>query len=117
MNARIMRIARHRMGTDGGGVSTLVAFWGCPLHCRFCLNDFCHDPKTLCREIESEELVRKLMVDEIYYRMSGGGIVFGGGEPLLNAEYIKEVVELIPDDISIRVETSLHVSWEDVERH
>ena len=55
------------------------------------------------------------MVDEIYYRMSCGGIVFGGGEPLLNAEYIKEVVELIPDDIPIRVETSLNVSWEDVE--
>ena len=115
MNARIMRIARHRMGTDGGGVSSLVAFWGCPLQCRYCLNDFCHDPKTPCREMESEELARKLMVDEIYYRMSGGGIVFGGGEPLLNAEYIKEVVELIPDDIPIRVETSLNVPWKDVE--
>ena len=55
------------------------------------------------------------MVDEIYYRMSGGGIVFGGGEPLLNAEYIQAVVELIPDDIPIRVETSLNVPWKNVE--
>ena len=110
-----MRIARHRMGTDGGGVSTLVAFWGCPLHCRYCLNDYCHDPKTPYREIEPKELAQKLMVDEIYYRMSGGGIVFGGGEPLLNAEYIQAVVELIPDDIPIRVETSLNVPWKNVE--
>jgi len=55
------------------------------------------------------------MVDEIYYRMSGGGIVFGGGEPLLNAVYIQAVVELIPDDIPIRVETSLNVPWKNVE--
>ena len=103
------------MGTDGGGVSTLVAFWGCPLHCRYCLNDFCHDPKTPYRVMEPEELARELIVDEIYYRMSGGGIVFGGGEPLLNAEYIKAVVELIPKDIPIRVETSLNVSWKDIE--
>ena len=115
MNAKIMRVARHRMGTDGGGVSTLVAFWGCPMHCRYCLNDFCHDPKISCREMEPEELTRKLMVDEIYFRMSGGGIVFGGGEPLLNAEYIKVVVEQIPDDIPIRVETSLNVPWKEVE--
>lgn len=111
MNAKIMRIVRYRMGTDGGGVSTLVAFWGCPLYCRYCINDFCHDPKIPYREMEPEELARKLIVDEIYYRMSGGGIVFGGGEPLLNAEYIKAVVELIPKDIPIRVETSLNVSW------
>ena len=115
MSVKIMKIARHRMGTDGGGVSTLVAFWGCPLHCRYCFNDFCHDPKTPCIELTPEELVRKLMVDEIYYRMSGGGVVFGGGEPLLNSEYIRTVADLIPKDIPVRIETSLNVAWEEIE--
>ena len=36
--ARIIGIARHRLSTDGDGVTTLVAFHGCPLHCRYCLN-------------------------------------------------------------------------------
>lgn len=32
----IMSISRLRMGTDGKGVSTLVAFFDCPLHCIYC---------------------------------------------------------------------------------
>lgn len=36
--ARIIGIARHRLPTDGDGVTTLVAFHGCPLRCRHCLN-------------------------------------------------------------------------------
>lgn len=56
-----------------------------------------------------------MMIDEIYYRMSGGGIVFGCGEPLLNADYIRQVIELLPGDIPVRIETSLNVPWECVE--
>lgn len=115
MDARIMKIARHRMGTDGQGVSTLVAFWGCPLHCRYCINDFCHDPEYPYEKMNSEEVVQRLMIDEIYYRMTGGGIVFGGGEPLLNSAFIREVAGLLEEDIPIRVETSLNVPWEAVE--
>ena len=36
--ARIIGIARHRLSTDGDGVTTLVAFHGCLLRCRYCLN-------------------------------------------------------------------------------
>ena len=36
--AKIIGSARHRLSTDGDGVTTLVAFHGCPLRCRYCLN-------------------------------------------------------------------------------
>lgn len=36
--AKVIGVARHRLATDGDGVTTLVAFHGCPLHCRYCLN-------------------------------------------------------------------------------
>ncbi len=36
--AKIIGIARHRLSTDGDGVTTLIAFPGCPLRCRYCLN-------------------------------------------------------------------------------
>lgn len=39
----IFGISRHRMGIDGKGVTTLVAFMGCPLHCKYCINAQCHD--------------------------------------------------------------------------
>ncbi len=34
----LLRIERLRMGTDGAGVTTLVAGAGCPLSCRWCIN-------------------------------------------------------------------------------
>ena len=38
VKAPIIGINRHRLTTDGEGVTTLVAFHGCPLHCKYCLN-------------------------------------------------------------------------------
>ena len=35
--ARIIGISRHRLSTDGDGVTTLVAFHGCPLNCLYVL--------------------------------------------------------------------------------
>ena len=36
MNAKIIGISRHRIGVDGPGVTTLVAFHGCTLSCKYC---------------------------------------------------------------------------------
>ena len=33
----VIGISRHRLGTDGRGITTLVAFHGCPLRCKYCL--------------------------------------------------------------------------------
>lgn len=113
--AEIMGINRHRMGTDGKGISTLITFYGCPLNCKYCLNPQCKNESTPCTYIEPNDLVNLLMVDDIYFQSTGGGIVFGGGEPLLNAEYIKEVCDLVPLQWKIRIETSLNVKWDKIE--
>lgn len=39
----IMGISRLRTGTDGDGITTLVTFYKCPLKCRYCINDKCHE--------------------------------------------------------------------------
>lgn len=113
--AEIMGINRHRMGTDGKGISTLITFYGCPLNCKYCLNPQCKKKSTPCTYIEPNDLVNLLMVDDIYFQSTDGGIVFGGGEPLLNAEYIKEVCDLVPLQWKIRIETSLNVKWDKIE--
>lgn len=113
--AEIMGINRHRMGTDGKGISTLITFYGCPLNCKYCLNPQWKIESTPCAYIEPNDLVNLLMVDDIYFKSTGGGIVFGGGEPLLNAEYIKEVCDLVPLQWKIRIETSLNVKWDKIE--
>lgn len=42
-------------------------------------------------------------------------IIKVSGEPLLNAEYIKEVCDLVPLQWKIRIETSLNVKWDKIE--
>lgn len=118
----IMKISRLRMGTDGKGVSTLVTFFDCPLNCKYCINNFCHDKDELGYESDTpraiytpKELIKVLEKDDIYYKMSSGGIVFGGGEPLLQSAFIHEVCKLSDPLWKKRIETSLNVPWRNVE--
>ncbi len=121
----IMRISRLRMGTDGKGITTLVAFFDCPLKCKYCINPQCHDyTYDITHEYDFEQirasytpkqLAEVLEKDEIYYLMTGGGVTFGGGEPLLQSAFIHEVCKLLNPKIKIRIETSLNVPWRYVE--
>ncbi|MBR3723202.1 MAG: radical SAM protein [Selenomonadaceae bacterium] len=110
----IMKLSRLRMWSDGNGISTLVVFWGCPLHCKYCANSACHEEDTPKKSYNPQELVNKLKQDDIYYKMTGGGIVFGGGEPLMQAEFIKEVCNLADPMWEKRIETSLYIDWEKI---
>lgn len=99
------------MGTDGNGITTLVGFYGCPLHCKYCINDQCHasDSKSI---VTSEDLYNRVKIDQLYFKATGGGLTFGGGEPLLNAEYIAEVMSLGAKEWHTTIETSLNVPIE-----
>lgn len=108
LKANIMTITRHRIGSDGGGVRTLVTFYGCPLHCKYCINDFCHDSVSNMKT--TDEVLAELMKDDIYFRSTNGGVTFGGGEPLLQSSFIKELVEKIPKEWNVCIETSLAVT-------
>lgn len=109
-SAPIFGINRHRINCDGEGVRSLIAFYGCPLNCKHCLNQICHNqPKNY---MTSQEIVDAIKIDDLYFRSSNGGITFGGGEPLLYPEFISEVISLCKWNISI--ETSLNVPLENV---
>ena len=110
----IMSISRLRMGTDGKGVTTLVGFHGCPLSCKYCANDYCHQTDTERADYTSEELLSVLSIDEPYFLMTEGGVTFGGGEPLLQAEFIHEVCAKMKKNWRRTIETSLYAPWKDV---
>ena len=104
----MLSIARLRMGTDGAGVTTLIAGAGCPLRCRWCIN------KRLLREaaaepIDAAELIERVGIDDLYFRATGGGVTFGGGESLLHAPFIRRFRELCPEAWRLGAETSLAV--------
>ena len=113
-DSKIMSINRLRVNTDGEGITTLVAFWGCKLKCKYCINPQCTKEKTYRVSASPRELVEFLSIDDIYFVSTGGGVVLGGGEPLLQNKYILDVCKLIPKKWQIRIETSLNDSWENI---
>lgn len=116
MTAPVITCDRHRMATDGVGVTTLVCFHGCPLRCQYCINPFSFAPDTRRADMTAEELYRKVKVDELYFLATGGGVTFGGGEPLLRAEFLAEFRALCGAEWHLCAETSLNVPWEQAER-
>ena len=113
LKSNIMTISRHRIGSDGGGVRTLVTFYGCPLHCKYCINDFCHDSVSNMKT--TDEVLAELMKDDLYFKATNGGVTFGGGEPLLQSSFIKELIEKMPKQWNVCIETSLAVNFRPME--
>ena len=109
MTTSFIGINRHRLATDGKGVATLVAFSGCPLRCKYCLNDQCHDPERIAATLSPQQLLDQVMVDNLYFLATGGGICFGGGEPLLHSEFIHQFCTMKVAEWRISLETSLNV--------
>ena len=59
--------------------------------CLKCVDGCLAGARTLQgKDMSSEELIETLMRDEIYYKTSGGGITFSGGEPCIYADFIAE---------------------------
>ncbi len=81
------------LGTvDGPGVRFVVFVQGCPLRCGCC-----HNPDTWefsgGAEMSAEEIVQKAIRYKEYFGQEGG-ITVSGGEPLMQAELVKEIFEL-----------------------
>ena len=115
LTAPVVTCARHRMQTDGPGITTLVCFHGCPLRCKWCINSFAYDPKTAFAQVTARELYEKIRPDALYFLATGGGVTFGGGEPLLYARFLEEFAKICGSQWNLCAETSLWVPWENVE--
>lgn len=116
LTAPIIGINRHRMGTDGVGVTTLVAFHGCPLACRYCLNPQSLRPDGVLRSLTPGDLYAEVEIDDLYFMATGGGICFGGGEPLLQSDFIRAFTEIMNPEWNITLETSLNVPLHQLEK-
>ena len=74
---------------DGPGIRTVVFFRGCALRCQFC-----HNPESWHfegEEIETEELIGRILRFRPYFERSGGGVTASGGEPLLQPDFLLEL--------------------------
>ena len=90
MTGRINSI--QTLGTvDGPGVRFVLFVQGCPLRCAYC-----HNPDTWDvrggEEMSTEEIIKKVKRYREYFG-EDGGITVSGGEPLLQADFVRELFE------------------------
>ena len=115
---------------DGPGIRTTVFLKGCPLRCEWCHNPEGLSPRPQLMkkkqsstnvkdetvmsgfEIESQELAERLLRDEKIFRLNKGGVTFTGGEPLLQADFLCEVLQVLRPRIHCAIETSGYASEE-----
>lgn len=101
---------------DGPGIRTTVFMKGCPLRCSWCHNpegispepQVMHGPageRVVGKRYASSELAGILNRQAEILRTNEGGVTFSGGEPLMQAAFVAEVLDLL-DDIHVLLDTS-----------
>lgn len=101
---------------DGPGIRTTVFLKGCPLRCNWC-----HNPESQTlrpqvmrspigeriagREMDSQELALILNRQASVLKACGGGVTFSGGEPLVQAQFVADVIDRL-DNLHVLLDTS-----------
>ncbi len=113
--AQINGVVRLREDSDGPGIRTLVVMNDCHLGCKYCLNKDYINVFPMNAAMSQHELTDLIKKDVVYFEMSGGGVTFGGGEPMLSPDYIRAFKGENPH-LHVAVETSLNVPYEKYEQ-
>jgi len=111
MDAVIFNIKRFAVN-DGPGIRSTVFFKGCPLRCWWC-----HNPESQATEIQktqktykisdrtfieqedvgykisSDNLLKEIEKDRLFFEQSKGGVTFSGGEPLMQADFLLDIIK------------------------
>ncbi|MEK6264947.1 MAG: glycyl-radical enzyme activating protein [Clostridium sp.] len=104
---------------DGNGIRTVIFFAGCPLRCQWCSNPESftdlNEKNNLIYNYNSEQILKIIEKQKIFYRFSGGGVTFSGGEATVQTDILREIVYKLYDQaIDLTIETSGHFNFDDV---
>lgn len=110
--SNIQRFTVH----DGPGIRLTIFMQGCPLACWWC-----HNPESIrsCNHKDADsisrfsvsELMKEIKKEQIFMDESIGGVTFSGGEPMMQAIFLEEILKACEEeDIHTAVDTSGLVS-------
>lgn len=124
----IKRYAIH----DGPGIRTTVFFKGCPLDCWWCHNPEGKNPGPerfpglvnrrgvlyvedglIGKKVDCDLILKEVVKDRIFYDESGGGATISGGEPLMQPEFLVELlIHLRNEGIKAILDTSGYAEFD-----
>ncbi len=98
---------------DGPGIRTTIFFKGCPMDCWWChnpesqekelkpfinllktssVNNCDNDGEPIGRIVSVKETMKEIKKDLVFYEESEGGVSFSGGEPLMQKDFLNELL-------------------------
>ncbi|MGE5500166.1 MAG: glycyl-radical enzyme activating protein [Syntrophothermus sp.] len=120
---------------DGPGIRTTVFLKGCPLSCIWCHNPESWNPlpeKTSFRlkaysedndskfagyKISVTKVLKEICKDSMFYEESSGGVTFSGGEPLMQPDFLKELlINVKKYEIHTAIDTCGYAPFEQFEK-
>lgn len=106
MGGYIMQL-QHFSVNDGDGIRTIVFMAGCPLRCAWCANPEGQTRRNaMTHWAETEDILAELRHQAIFFRQSGGGVTFSGGEATAQPDFLREMVDALYDEgFSLAIET------------
>lgn len=119
---------------DGPGIRTTVFLKGCPLACKWCQNPesqrlepekvdaidrrkysnlfYTKDGSIIGRQVTVSQIMAEVNKDRIFYEYSGGGVTFSGGEPLMQPNFLLDLLKASKKKgLHTTLDTSGHASW------
>jgi len=103
---------KHYALHDGPGIRQTVFLKGCPFSCWWCHNPesrsrqpftytkeekidgrVIREKETVGYKISVNDLMAEIERDILFFEESGGGVTFSGGEPMLQFEFLKAVLQ------------------------
>ncbi len=101
---------------DGPGIRTTIFLKGCPLTCTWCHNPEGQSSQPQVMHSTGRErlvgtsytpqaLAALLNRQAAIFKANDGGVTFSGGEPLLQADFVAETIDLL-DGIHVLLDTS-----------
>ncbi len=123
---------------DGPGIRTTVFFKGCPLNCFWCHNPESQNnnpeeikdctfrwrpannystSNTIGYKISVVDLIYEIEKDNLFYEESNGGVTFSGGEPMLQFEFLQNVlIACKANNFNTAVDTTGYAKFSDFEK-
>ena len=96
---------------DGPGIRTTVFLKGCAATCWWCHNpesqeerietitrknifdgNIFEEHETIGKEMTVDQVISEIEKDQIFYEESSGGVTFSGGEPLVQPDFLHELL-------------------------